>query len=118
MISVKKKNFLNYCGLLEIVALLSYTVAVVFSPLDYPGYNWMAQAVSDKKAFTQLMIERAVLEKLGAGCHEPIGVLADMGSEDTLDLRLMTVINEQLIYRQVEGKKTDWEDMIDKICKA
>lgn len=50
MISVKKKNFLNYCGLLEIVALLSYTVAVVFSPLDYPGYNWMAQAVSDLSA--------------------------------------------------------------------
>ena len=50
MISVKKKNFLNYCGLLEIVALLSYTVAVVFSPLDYPGDNWMAQAVSDLSA--------------------------------------------------------------------
>lgn len=50
MISVKKKNFLNYCGLLGIVALLSYTVAVVFSPLDYPGYNWMAQAVSDLSA--------------------------------------------------------------------
>lgn len=50
MISVKKKNFLNYCGLLEIVALLSYTVVVVFSPLDYPGYNWMAQAVSDLSA--------------------------------------------------------------------
>jgi len=50
VISVKKKNFLNYCGLLGIVALLSYTVAVVFSPLDYPGYNWMAQAVSDLSA--------------------------------------------------------------------
>ena len=50
MISVKKQNFLNYCGLLGIVALLSYTVAVVFSPLDYPGYNWMAQAVSDLSA--------------------------------------------------------------------
>lgn len=50
MINVKKKNFLNYCGLLGIVALLSYTVAVVFSPLDYPGYNWMAQAVSDLSA--------------------------------------------------------------------
>ena len=50
MISVKKKNLLKYCGLLEIVALLSYTVAVVFSPLDYPGYNWMAQAVSDLSA--------------------------------------------------------------------
>ena len=41
---------MNYCGLLGIVALLSYTVAVVFSPLDYPGYNWMAQAVSDLSA--------------------------------------------------------------------
>ena len=45
-----KKNFINYCGLLGIVALLSYTVAVVFSPLDYLGYNWMAQAVSDLSA--------------------------------------------------------------------
>lgn len=50
MISVKKKNFLNYCGLLGIVALLSYTAAVVLSPLAYPGYNWMAQAVSDLSA--------------------------------------------------------------------
>ena len=32
------------------MALLSYTVAVVFSPLAYPGYNWMAQAVSDLSA--------------------------------------------------------------------
>lgn len=50
MINMKKKSFMNYCGLLGIVALLSYTVAVVFSPLDYPGYNWMAQAVSDLSA--------------------------------------------------------------------
>ena len=42
-----KRNFINYCGLLGIVTFLSYTAAVVFSPLAYPGYNWMAQAVSD-----------------------------------------------------------------------
>ena len=47
---MKKKNYMNYCGLLGIVALLSYTAAVVFSPLAYPGYNWMAQAVSDLSA--------------------------------------------------------------------
>lgn len=45
-----KKNFINYCGLLGSVAFLSYTVAVVFSPLAYPGYHWMAQAVSDLSA--------------------------------------------------------------------
>ena len=50
MINMRKKNFMNYCGLLGIVALLSYTVAVVFSPLAYPGYHWMAQAVSDLSA--------------------------------------------------------------------
>ena len=42
-----KKTLLNYCGLLGIVAFLSYTAAVVFSPMAYPGYDWMAQAVSD-----------------------------------------------------------------------
>ena len=47
---IKKKNFLNYCGLLGVAAFLSYTAAVVFSPLAYPGYDWMVQAVSDMNA--------------------------------------------------------------------
>lgn len=45
-----RRTLLNYCGLLGVVSLLSYTAAVVFSPLAYPGYNWMAQAVSDLSA--------------------------------------------------------------------
>ena len=47
---IKKKSLLNYCGLLGVAAFLSYTAAVVFSPLAYPGYDWMAQAVSDLSA--------------------------------------------------------------------
>lgn len=45
-----KRSLLNWCGLLGIVSLLSYAAAVVFSPLAYPGYNWMSQAVSDLSA--------------------------------------------------------------------
>lgn len=45
-----KKNLVYNCGLLGVVAFLSYAAAVVFSPLAYPGYNWMAQAVSDLSA--------------------------------------------------------------------
>lgn len=45
-----KKSLLNYCGLTGVVAFLSYTAAVVFSPLAYPGYDWKAQAVSDLSA--------------------------------------------------------------------
>lgn len=47
---ILKKSLLNWCGLLGIVSLLSYAAAVVFSPLAYPGYNWMSQAVSDLSA--------------------------------------------------------------------
>lgn len=45
-----KKSLLQKLGLLGIVSFLSYTAAVVFAPLAYPGYNWMAQAVSDLSA--------------------------------------------------------------------
>jgi hypothetical membrane protein len=42
-----KKPLMQKLGLLGLVSLLSYTAAVLFSPLAYPGYDWMAQAVSD-----------------------------------------------------------------------
>lgn len=41
---------LNKLGLFGIISLLSYTAMVVFSPLAYPGYNWMSMAVSDLTA--------------------------------------------------------------------
>lgn len=44
------KSTVQKLGLLGIVSLLSYTAAVVFAPLAYPEYNWIAQAVSDLSA--------------------------------------------------------------------
>lgn len=45
-----KKTLLQKLGLTGVVSLLSYTAAVIFSPLAYPGYAWTAQAVSDLSA--------------------------------------------------------------------
>ena len=45
-----KKPLIQKLGLLGVVSFLSYTAAVVFAPLAYPGYNWLAQAVSDLSA--------------------------------------------------------------------
>lgn len=45
-----KKSLINYLGLLGVISFLSYTAAVIFSPLAYPGYDWMRQAVSDLSA--------------------------------------------------------------------
>ena len=45
-----KKPLIQKLGLLGILSFLSYTEAVVFAPLAYPDYDWMAQAVSDLSA--------------------------------------------------------------------
>lgn len=46
----KNRERIQWFGLLGVISLLSYTTAVIFSPLAYPGYNWVAQAVSDLSA--------------------------------------------------------------------
>ena len=45
-----KKSLIQKLGLLGVVSFLSYAAAVIFAPLAYPDYNWMAQAVSDLSA--------------------------------------------------------------------
>jgi hypothetical membrane protein len=47
---VRVKTLVNWLGLLGTVSLLSYTAAVLFAPLAYPGYEWTRQAVSDLSA--------------------------------------------------------------------
>ena len=37
-------------GLLGLISVASYISAVLFSPMAYPGYQWLAQAVSDLSA--------------------------------------------------------------------
>ena len=44
------KSLINWLGLLGIVSFVSYAAAVIFSPLAYPGYDWMSRAVSDLSA--------------------------------------------------------------------
>ena len=44
------RKLIHWLGLTGLLALLSYAAAVLFSPLAYPGYDWMAQAVSDLSA--------------------------------------------------------------------
>ena len=50
MSSAQTKTLTQKLGLLGIVSFLSYAAAVIFAPLAYPGYRWMAQAVSDLSA--------------------------------------------------------------------
>ena len=49
---MKNRQLINWFGLAGVIQLLSYTAAVVFAPLAFPGYDWMSQAVSDLSAGT------------------------------------------------------------------
>ena len=40
----------EHLGVFGIISLLSYTAMVVFSPIAYPGYDWLSMAVSDLSA--------------------------------------------------------------------
>lgn len=44
------KSLVQILGLCGVASFLSYAAAVIFSPLAYPGYNSLAQAVSDLSA--------------------------------------------------------------------
>ena len=55
--------------------MLSYTAAVIFSPLKYAGYNWMAQAVSDLSAVSAP--SRELWNQLSA-LYVPCGIVSVM----------------------------------------
>lgn len=66
---------LKYLGICGIISLLSYTAMVVFSPLAYPGYNWMSMAVSDLSA--DGAPSQALAEQLNA-LFGPCGIVSIM----------------------------------------
>ncbi len=43
--------------------------------------NNLMRQISDERSWKELEIERYILTRLGAGCHEPIGVYAELGVE-------------------------------------
>lgn len=66
---------LKHLGLFGIISLLSYTAMVVFSPLAYPGYDWLSMAVSDLSAVDAP--SAALAERLNA-LFGPCGVVCVM----------------------------------------
>lgn len=86
----------------------------------------MVRAINDTEAYTQLTCERAVLSRLNAGCHEPIGVYSELHG-DHVKLSLMKAEaassdkekdEEIQIHRKtVEGNTADWEQLVEVLIK-
>ena len=86
----------------------------------------MVRAINDTEAYTQLTCERTVLNRLNAGCHEPIGVYSELYG-DHMKLSLMKADasasdkekdEEIQIHRKtVEGNTADWEQLVENLIK-
>ena len=86
----------------------------------------MVRAINDTEAYAQLTCERAVLSRLNAGCHEPIGVYSELHG-DHMKLSLMKADaassdkekdEEIQIHRKtVEGNAAEWEQLVENLIK-
>ena len=88
-----KKSLLQTLGLLGIVSFLSYAAAVIFSPLAYPGYDRLAQAVSDLSAANAPSLALwNRLSALYAVCEPLCAVLCLIGAQSHKNKLLRTGI--------------------------
>ena len=56
-----KKSLIQKLGLLGIVSFLSYTAAVVFAPLVYPGYHWIKHTM---KLFQSVALPKSLVPQV------------------------------------------------------
>lgn len=86
----------------------------------------MVREINDTEAYTQLICERAVLSRLNAGCHEPIGVYSELHG-DHMKLSLMeagAAVSDkekdkeiQIHRKTVEGNTADLEQLVEALIK-
>ena len=86
----------------------------------------MVREINDTEAYTQLICERAVLNRLNAGCHEPIGVYSEMkGKHAKLSLmKAGAAVSDkekdkeiQIHRKTVEGNTADLEQLVENLIK-
>ena len=62
------------------------------------------------------MIERTVLARLDAGCHEPVGVLSDIEG-NCLKIRLVKDSATGIVRKIVQGDLNNWENLVDELTE-
>ena len=88
-----KRQLINWLGLAGVLSFLSYTAAVVFLPMAYPGYNWISQAVSDLSAETapSKMLWRQLAALYGVGGEVCMTCVAVYVSEKKIGSRIFRI---------------------------
>lgn len=71
------------------------------------------EAISDDRAYAELLAERYVLRGLNAGCHEPVGVRASVQNDE------ISIVGVRSVLRKSEGADMQsGEDLCDKVDRC
>lgn len=79
------------------------------------------KAVTDEKAALELQAERLILKGLNAGCHEAVGVYAEIldgpgCSEEQMRIRLMKEIDGQIFRTEGVTTLADWKALAERLA--
>ncbi len=72
--------------------------------------------ISDRQSERELLAEREVLSILGAGCHEPVGVLCRTEGEQ-VRIRLMHVVDGTVRRSEKKGAAGDWRTIARELAE-
>ena len=76
--------------------------------------------LSDASAMRELAVERGILRRMDAGCHEAVGVLArsvDAGGEGKMRVRLMRGAHGRVFRTTAQLPAGDWEPCADELVR-
>lgn len=99
----------------EMLPAAAQAVIAVESRENDPAQE-MAASISDAATMFSTTVERALLEQLHAGCHEPVGAYVTT-ENDTVSIELMRVEQEQIDRKCVQGAKKDWKLLLKQFEK-
>ena len=104
-----KRTLVQKLGLLGVVSFLSYALAVIFSPLAYPGYHPLAQAVSAEQDEGPQQLENGALVY---ALHVPAAEEGESGvcaATTTIRLRVKAEAAQDNLKERLLGASLAWD---------
>lgn len=99
----------TYLDITDMVPAGGQAIIAVEARLSQVDSFW--KHITDEKAELELKTERYILNKMGAGCHEAVGVLAEVTANAMLQIRLMKEWDGTIYRNEVSGMTAEWKSL-------
>lgn len=105
----------TYLDVTEMVPAGGQAIIAVEARANEVDSFW--QCITDEQAELELKTERLLLNKMGVGCHEAVGVLAEVTeceADTALRILLMKERDGRIYRNEVSGRAAEWESLAER----